>query len=158
VGLKWPNDLVIEGGKTGGILTEIGVTGDRLDYAIVGIGLNVNLEPGQLRGELLVPATSLAHALGRPVERLPLLWAILRAIEVRYRALGMGHSPRDEWAERLVTLGRPVRVSGGGVELEGVAEAVDRDGALLLRTTDGRLETVIAGDVTLRSEGPTAHA
>ena len=89
---------------------------------------------------------------------LPLLWSILQAIEVRYCAMRTGHSPYEEWAERLVTVGRSVRITGSGVELEGVAEGVDRNGALLLRTADGRLATVIDGDVTLRPEGPIAHA
>jgi BirA family biotin operon repressor/biotin-[acetyl-CoA-carboxylase] ligase len=151
VGLKWPNDLVIGGAKLGGILTEIDLDGDRVDHAVVGIGLNVNLDPGQLPEDLLMAATSLSHVLGREVARLPLLRALLQAIEVRYRALEAGQLPQAEWAERLVTLGQWVAVSAMGSCVEGVAEGVDDDGALLVRLGDGRLEKVLAGDVSIRA-------
>jgi BirA family biotin operon repressor/biotin-[acetyl-CoA-carboxylase] ligase len=150
VGLKWPNDVILGGAKAGGMLTEIALDGQRVEYAVVGIGLNVNLDPGQLPRELLMPATSLSHELGRHVERLPLLCGLLQAIETRYLALKAGHSPCAEWAERLVTLGQPVVVSTAVSTIEGVAEGVTGDGALLVRLSDGHLESVMAGDVTLR--------
>ena len=100
--------------------------------------------------KLLMPATSLSHELGRPVPRLPLLLAYLTAVEARYLALEAGSSPVAEWTSRLVTLGRAVRVSGAGQVLEGVAEGVDVDGALLVRNVEGGVQRVVAGDVTLR--------
>lgn len=152
--LKWPNDVVVGGAKAGGILTEFELGGvqpdSQVDWAVVGIGLNVNLDPSQLPGDLLVPATSLSQVLGRQVARLPLLWAFLEALEARYLVLESGHSPHQEWAERLVTLDRPVTVSTSDRVLEGVAEGVDANGALLVRLANGGLETVVAGDVTLR--------
>ena len=151
VGLKWPNDILLGGAKAGGILTEIEVSGSWLEYGVVGIGLNVNLDPRQLPDGLLMPATSLSHALGRPVDRLALLWALLKAVERRYLALQSGHSPHAEWAQRLVTLHQPVIVSAAGLSLEGIATGVDADGALLVRLDDGHLERVVAGDVTLRA-------
>jgi BirA family biotin operon repressor/biotin-[acetyl-CoA-carboxylase] ligase len=154
VGLKWPNDITVGGAKVGGILTEIGLSGDRVDYVIVGMGLNVNLEPDRLPADLLMPASSLSHLLGRRVARLPLLQTLLRAVEARYVAFQAGHSPQSEWAERLITLGQAVVVSGIGDTWEGVAEGVDADGALLVRLADGRLQTVLAGDVTLRPTRP----
>ena len=157
VGLKWPNDVVsipaepLSGGaKLGGILAEIELRGQAVDYAVVGMGLNVNVHPAELPPDLLQPASSLAQLLGAPVPRLPLLQALLRAVERRLLALAAGHSPHEEWAARLVTLGRKVSVSGAGPTFEGVAEGVSPDGALLVRRPDGRLETVLAGDVTLR--------
>jgi BirA family biotin operon repressor/biotin-[acetyl-CoA-carboxylase] ligase len=153
VGLKWPNDIVVGGAKVGGILTEIGISRGQVDYAVVGVGLNVNLDPSQLPGHLLMPATSLSSVLGKPVARLPLLWAFLRAVESRYRALRAGRSPHSQWAERLVTLGERVAVGLAGSLVEGVAEGVDPDGALLVRLASGRLETVVAGDVTLGCRG-----
>jgi BirA family biotin operon repressor/biotin-[acetyl-CoA-carboxylase] ligase len=158
VGLKWPNDIVAGGAKVGGILTEIELAGSRIDYAVVGLGLNVNLDPGLLPAGLLVPATSLAQELGRSVARLPLLLTLLGRIEARYVALQAGHSPQGEWVERLITLGQQVAVSASGSVLEGVAEGVDENGALLVRLDDGRLETVMAGDVTLRVFGKTGPA
>lgn len=148
-GLKWPNDLVVGEAKVGGLLTELELGGDRVLYAVVGIGLNVNLDPARLAGDLQLPVTSLSHVLGRRVPRLPLLQALLRAMERRYLALQAGESPLAEWAARLVTLGRPVTVSGAGMSWAGVAEGVGLEGALLVRLADGRLEQVLAGDVTL---------
>jgi BirA family biotin operon repressor/biotin-[acetyl-CoA-carboxylase] ligase len=150
VGLKWPNDVVMGGQKAGGILTELEMQGNTVAFAVVGIGLNVNLEPRALGEDLLMQATSLSQALGRPVPRLPLLLALLEAAEARYLALCQGHSPHREWAERLVTLGERVTVSGAGPRLDGVAVGVNADGALQLRLDDGQLETVWAGDVSLR--------
>ncbi len=148
--LKWPNDVVVGGAKVGGILTEIEVMGEQLAYGIVGIGLNVGLDPSQLPTDLVVRATSLANEIGRPVPRLPLLWSFLQALEGRYFVLKSGYSPHVEWSEKLSTLGQRVTVSGGSEVLQGVAEGVDSNGALLVRLASGRLETVLAGDVTLR--------
>lgn len=151
VGLKWPNDVVIGGAKAGGILIELELRGSAVDYAVAGIGLNVNLDPARLEDGLLLPATSLSQALGRPVARLPLLLALLEAVEARYLALCRGQPLHEAWAARLTTLGQRVVVSGGGQTLEGLAEGVTAGGALRVRLDDGRLETVLAGDVSLRS-------
>jgi BirA family biotin operon repressor/biotin-[acetyl-CoA-carboxylase] ligase len=157
VGLKWPNDVVVGSAKVAGILTEIGSTGNKVDYVVVGLGLNVNLDPAWLPEGLLGPATSLSRELERPVARLPLLWALLQAMETRYMALRAGHSPHAEWAKRLVTLGQQVTIKMTGAVLEGVAEGVNADGALLVRLDNGCLETIVAGDVMLRSRGRSAH-
>ena len=151
MGLKWPNDLMIGGAKTGGILAEVELSGDLIRYALVGVGVNVNLDPEQLPGPLLTRATSLSHELGRPVARLALLWAFLEAIETRYLTLGDSQPGlQAEWAERLVTLGQRVTISTGGAVWQGFAEGVDGDGALLVRRAGGELERVMAGDVTVR--------
>lgn len=151
--LKWPNDILIGDAKAGGILTEIVMAGDRVECVITGIGLNVNLDPAELPDGLMMEATSLSQALGRSVDRLPLLWALLYQLELRYKELGAGYSPHGEWARRLGTLDRPVTVNSGSVVLEGVAEGVDCDGALLVRLADGQLHTVVAGDVSVRTKG-----
>jgi BirA family biotin operon repressor/biotin-[acetyl-CoA-carboxylase] ligase len=157
-GLKWPNDILVGDAKAGGILTEIGLSGDRVDYAVVGIGLNVNLHPAQLPRDLLMEATSLSHVLGESVPRLPLLRALLQAVETRYLAFRSGHSPHSEWSERLVTLGQAVTVVSGDSVVQGVAEGVDADGGLLVRADDGCLRTILAGDVTLRGQGHASRA
>lgn len=156
-GLKWPNDLLLDGRKLAGILTELGFEPDtagvdRLLWCVVGIGLNVNVD-FSTQPELADVAISLAMALGRPVPRLPLLQRMLEGVERRYEELRAGHSPHCEWAERLVTLGQPVSVTGSGGTRTGVAEGVDETGALLLRETSGTLTRVLAGDVTLRPPG-----
>lgn len=147
--LKWPNDVLIDGRKAGGVLTEFGTTGEHLDFAVIGLGLNVNFDPAAVP-ELPPETTSLMVALGRPVQRLPLLRAILRAADERYLRLLAGESPLQEWAAHLATLGQHVRVSTPtGVE-EGVAEDVDVLGELILRRSDGTRVTIPSGDVSLR--------
>ncbi|MCC7352476.1 MAG: biotin--[acetyl-CoA-carboxylase] ligase [Anaerolineae bacterium] len=149
VALKWPNDVVWKGGKLGGILTELETEGERLFYAVVGVGLNVNLDVATLP-PLISPATSLLAALGHPTDRLGLLLAVLGHWEAHYRRLREGVSPHQAWAARLVTVGQEVQVSQGSRFLEGRATGVDAEGALLLRRADGRVERVWGGDVTVR--------
>ncbi len=153
-GLKWPNDIFIRGKKAGGILTESGTTGGRLDYVVVGMGLNVNLAVSALP-ELRGMATSLSQELGREVSRLELLWKTLEGIETRYDSLRRRGSPHEEWAARLINLGRQVQVTTPQGVLVGWAEGVDADGALILRTPDGQCKRILAGDVTLRGSTPS---
>jgi BirA family biotin operon repressor/biotin-[acetyl-CoA-carboxylase] ligase len=154
VGLKWPNDVFIRGKKAGGILTESGTTGGHLDYVVVGMGLNVNLDISTLP-ELKGMATSLSQELGRKVSRLELLWGILGEIEMRYNSLRRGESPYEDWAARLINLGRQVQVTTPQEVLTGLAEGVDADGALILRTSDGQRKRILVGDVTLRDSAPS---
>ncbi len=147
--VKWPNDIVVSGKKMGGLLTEMAAKGDLLDFIVVGIGLNVNLDVAALP-ELTAPATSVLAELGRPVSRAGLLAAILEGIESRAERLAQGWSPHEEWREHLATLGEWVQVSVPDGMIEGIAEDVDEDGALLVRMRDGRLRHILAGDVTLR--------
>jgi BirA family biotin operon repressor/biotin-[acetyl-CoA-carboxylase] ligase len=165
VSVKWPNDLVVKAQspkpkspisnlksrnwhKLAGVLTETGVIGNRLDFVVVGIGINVNVEPDVLP-TLAPDATSVLAEVGRRVDRGALLGALLDGVERRYEALRAGASPHHEWAARLATLGQPVAVTTSAGVLTGVAESVDEDGALLLRTPDGALRRLLAGDVTL---------
>ncbi len=146
--IKWPNDILLRGNKCAGILAEAGITGDRLDYVVVGIGLNVNFAVID-HPDLPRDVTSIADELGKPTPRAPLVQAILRQIERHYLRLGAGENLRAEWAARLVTLHQPVRAqTTWGVE-EGITENVDDVGALLVRRADGSLARLIEGDVTL---------
>lgn len=150
--VKWPNDVLLRGRKVCGILTELGIEGARLAYAVVGMGINVNVDFSGA-GELARTATSLSQELGREVSRLELLRAILVGIEGRYSRLRAGQSPHAEWMARLATMGQRVIVTTPSEQLSGVAEGVDDDGALLLRDENGALRRILAGDVTLRGPG-----
>jgi BirA family biotin operon repressor/biotin-[acetyl-CoA-carboxylase] ligase len=147
--LKWPNDVLIKGRKVCGILIESGVRRRKVDYAIIGIGINVNLRPVDFP-EISPIATSLSDELGREVPCLDLLRHLLVEVEKLYLALLSGESVYQQWRDRLVTLGRRVQVSWGKTRYEGRAESVARDGSLLLRCSDGSLTKIVAGDVTLR--------
>lgn len=149
VRIKWPNDLQIASNKVGGMLCEAGMSGQHLDYVVVGLGINVNLSPADL-GQLLTPATSLSHELGREVERLPLLVALLESLESAYVRLCSGWLPHEDWRGHLATLGHDVQVGLPGQVIAGLAEDVDADGALLVRMADGSLVDILVGDVTLR--------
>ena len=148
--LKWPNDVLLEGAKVGGILTEVVLREQCVDSVIVGIGLNVNLRPDDVPRPLLVDATSLSQVVGRRVSRWQLLGEVLSSVRKRYLALGRGVSPLAEWAEGLAYIGELVSVCEAGVFFEGIAEAVDADGALRIVQADGRRRRVLAGDVTVR--------
>jgi BirA family biotin operon repressor/biotin-[acetyl-CoA-carboxylase] ligase len=159
VALKWPNDLVVKPQtsdptspawrKLAGILTETGLTNATLAFVIVGIGINVNV-PQDALADLAPNATSILAETGRRVKRSTLLTGLLEVVEARYERLRDGENPREEWSARLATLDRRVQVSTAEGVVEGVAEAVDEDGALLLRTQRGSLRRLLAGDVTLQ--------
>jgi BirA family biotin operon repressor/biotin-[acetyl-CoA-carboxylase] ligase len=147
--IKWPNDVLINNKKVCGILIESEVKGKRVDYAILGIGVNVNIKLSDFP-QIQPLATSLSHELGREVSRLEVLRCLLAEIERLYLALPSGDSVYREWRDNLVTLGKKVQVKSEETRYEGIAESVASDGSLLLRQPDGSLTKVVAGDVTLR--------
>jgi BirA family biotin operon repressor/biotin-[acetyl-CoA-carboxylase] ligase len=149
--LKWPNDVLLEGKKVSGALIESDIQGERVGSAIVGIGLNVNLDTSSL-AEISDTATSLKEMLGREVPRAAILEGLLCEFEEVYQELRHGQPVIKEWQRRLQTLGKEVLVKRGNEVWEGYAESVDKDGNLLLRRPDGTLSTIIAGDVTLKTK------
>ena len=146
--IKWPNDVLVGGRKIAGILIETALAGDELKYALVGMGLNVNLDL-EAEPEIADIATSVRRELGRDASREELLAALLNVFEARYSEALKGDAPFRAWRSRLETLGRRVRATLAGRVEEGVAEDVDAEGNLLIRRDDGSLATVEAGDVTL---------
>jgi len=148
-GLKWPNDVLVGGRKLCGILVESELTGQAVNYVLLGIGVNVNADMSA-HPEIAAIATSAAAEAGRRVSREALAAAILNELEEQYLAAQAGQRVQDEWRARLDTLGRKVRVTCGETVEEGLAEDVDADGSLILRRPDGSRVTIAAGDVTLR--------
>lgn len=148
-GIKWPNDVLINDKKVCGILIENDLQGSRVNYSIIGIGLNVNLSPADFP-EIESIATSLSLELGRDVSRLELTRRLLLEMDSLYQVVLAGGSIYEEWRDNLVTLGRQVRATAIDGIHEGIAESVDRDGSLLLRAADGTLTRIVAGDVTPR--------
>lgn len=151
VTIKWPNDVRMGGRKIGGILIESSLSQEGTgNFSIIGMGVNVNFDPREYP-DISDIATSLQRELGRPVPRLGLLRAIMEEMEELYLAIRQGGSVRDEWASWLDTLGQQVRVAWGEQVYEGYAQGVDEDGSLLLRLPNGSLQTLAAGEVTLRA-------
>jgi len=148
-GVKWPNDILIDGKKVCGILIENEVKGNKVAYALIGIGINVALKASDV-AEISATATSLKDELDRSVLRANIIRRLLTEFERLYLLLPEGESIYEAWRDSLETLGKRVVVKSGGSVLEGIAESADESGALMLRRVDGSLTRVVAGDVTLR--------
>ncbi|HEY94790.1 MAG TPA: biotin--[acetyl-CoA-carboxylase] ligase [Dehalococcoidia bacterium] len=147
--IKWPNDVLINGRKVCGILIESDVRNEKVHYAILGIGINVNAGKNVLSG-VQTPATSIYLETGKEMSRLQIIRGLLKSMDNLYHTISSGGSVFNEWRDRLVTLGKEVRVTSGEEIFEGIAELVDTDGSLLVRSPDGSLNRVLAGDVSLR--------
>lgn len=145
--LKWPNDVLISGRKVAGILTESAVLGDALEYAILGLGMNVSFAPPA--AEVDFPATSLQAEAGRAVDRLKLLRAILASLAAHYPSL-LDDSLFDHWRARLALMGEPVVARTESGDQRGRMEGVDPDGALIFRRDSGETLRLTAGDAHLR--------
>jgi BirA family biotin operon repressor/biotin-[acetyl-CoA-carboxylase] ligase len=147
--LKWPNDLLIGGKKVAGVLVETTQNAEGMLVALVGVGVNVNLETAAYP-EISDIATSLRDVLGFSVAREELLAAFCNHFEALYEAASGGSfEPFEAWKRRLINLGQPVVANGSVGRIEGVAVDVSADGALIIEQPDGRRVTVEAGDVTL---------
>ena len=151
-GIKWPNDILFQGKKLVGILTEMSAEMDAVNYIVIGIGINVNISQEDLPAEVREIATSLSMIAGHPVSRLNLVVNLLSQLEDLYHvAQNQGFGPiLEEWRKQTVTLGQMVNVSGIDRQFSGKALDIDRDGALLVETEAG-IEKVLAGDVSIRS-------
>ncbi|HEX2274899.1 MAG TPA: biotin--[acetyl-CoA-carboxylase] ligase [Acidimicrobiales bacterium] len=149
-GLKWPNDLVVDGAKLGGILTEVVPDADGRPPAVVaGLGLNLSWPIEDAAPDGAIAAAD--QVAGRPVERDHVLDAFLVRLERRYRALGDRGGRAgllDDYRRRCVTIGQEVRVElPGGGSVEGPAVDVGPDGRLAVREQRGKVRLVGAGDV-----------
>jgi BirA family transcriptional regulator, biotin operon repressor / biotin---[acetyl-CoA-carboxylase] ligase len=149
--IKWPNDILVDGKKLAGVLTELSAELDCIKYVILGIGLDVNLNAGDLPGELRKQATSLKLEAGRTFRRADLAAALLRELDKDYAMVCERQFSKltELWESRCSTLGHRVSIRIGDRTVQGLAESLDEDGALLVRGEHGRLERIIGGDVTL---------
>ena len=149
--IKWPNDILVNGRKVAGVLTELNAELDQIKYVILGIGVDVNLGPGDWPADLAKLATSLKIESGRTICRAELAAAILLELDRDYTRICQRQFARicEEWEKQCNTLGRNVSIRIGNRLLQGRAESLDEDGALLLRTEHGHLERIMGGDVTL---------
>lgn len=152
--IKWPNDILLGGKKVCGILTEMSAETEKIKYIVLGIGLNVNFESADFPPELRATATSLKIEAGKSFSRAEIAAGILRALNDTYGAILKGQFEKiaDEWESHCATVGREVEIDTGTRVIHGRAEALDSEGALLVRTQHGRLERIIGGDVTLRKK------
>ena len=146
--LKWPNDIIVEGKKLCGILSESRAAGEKLDHVIIGIGINANFPVSALPEELRKTDTTLCDELGKQVNLDGLLRAILSGLEMRYQRFCGGDTAAiiEEWKMLTSTLGNKVKVATPSGNVVGVAEDVDPDGALVVKTAKGHVH-VVSGDI-----------
>jgi BirA family transcriptional regulator, biotin operon repressor / biotin---[acetyl-CoA-carboxylase] ligase len=150
VGLKWPNDLELGGRKAAGLLAEAHLGGQRLGWVVLGIGVNVTQRREDLPAELADRATSVALALGAPVDRAALLaaWAERFVDGYRHLAAGEPGPVLAAYRRRLVTLGRRVRADRVGAQpVVGTAVDLTATGGLVVQTDAGARVDVLAADV-----------
>ena len=162
--IKWPNDVTVRGKKLAGILTELcGGLGSSQAAAssdgaggpapssitmVLGIGINVNCQQNEFPPEVAAIATSLSLATGKVQNRPAVAAATLRALDQWYRAaLTEFDAVTDEWARLSTTLGKQIVVTMGKRRIEGCAQALDGDGALLVRKDNGQVERMLGGDL-----------
>ncbi len=151
VSIKWPNDLMIADKKAGGILTEVRFEPDKIKVAVIGIGINVNIEKKDFPDEIKNIATSLKEETGQAYARSNIIVLLLKEIEAWYKLLmKKGRGPLlEEWNELSCTIGKRVTVSSSKEVFAGKAEGIDEEGLLMIRLQSGVLKKVTAGDVTI---------
>lgn len=150
-GIKWPNDIQINGKKTGGILIDYKPGHGKADMLIIGMGINVNMTLENLPDDIKPFSTSLMIESGSVVDRKGLLAGLLAELESTYKLLIKGNRQVliNKWAESVSTIGQEISVKINEQIITGTAEAVTGSGGLLIRLPDGREEIINAGDVTI---------
>ena len=150
-GIKWPNDIVANGKKVCGILTEMSVERDFIHHVVIGVGINVGLQ--EFAPELAATATSLQAECGRNVPKAALVANIMKAFEKHYEVF-RGKADLSgligSYNEMLVNRDREVRVLDPKGEYNGIARGINEVGELLVELPDGRVEKVYAGEVSVR--------
>lgn len=150
-GIKWPNDAVLNKKKLCGILTEMSVQIDAINYVVIGVGINANQTA--FASEISQIATSLKNELGHDINRAELIAECMKTFEKNYQ-LFVEHQDlsalKDAYEAVLVNRNQPVRVLDPKAPFEGIAEGITAQGDLLVRKADGTLEQVRSGEVSVR--------
>jgi BirA family biotin operon repressor/biotin-[acetyl-CoA-carboxylase] ligase len=148
--IKWPNDLQVNGKKVCGVLAKSGTTQTGGKYVVIGIGINVI---GNLSSypDIKDIAVSLEAVLGRSIPREKVICSLLEHFEKRYSSLETNGLLWQEFENNLNTIGKRVAIKSGDNCFEGVAEAINAEGNLLLRQDNDKLIAISAGDVTINA-------
>ena len=150
VSIKWPNDVVVSHKKICGILTEMGVRDGKIDYAVIGVGINVNIK--EFPEEMVDKATSLYLESGKEFDRSQIPGLVMEAFEKYYEKFAATwdlSGLKEEYESILANYNQPVRVLAK-VPYEGVARGITDGGELLVEKTDGTIVAVSAGEVSVR--------
>ncbi len=151
--IKWPNDIMMDGKKVAGVLSEINPDGDFCGFIVIGIGVNINLTRRDARnfmGGFADRVTSMSDILGREVDRGEFTAALIENL-FKQHADFVSKGPNwtvARWAVEWGNLNRNLRINDNGREIEGIARKVDSGGFLYLETPDGSLKKIVAGDAS----------
>lgn len=151
-GLKWPNDILFDGRKAGGMLTEARIDADQIRDLVFGLGLNVNGPAGGWPSDLAHRATSLAEQAQAPLDINRFTAALIGRVLLAYEQFADGEHAKtfaDLWQRYDVLRGKPIALLQGTRRIAGTAQGIDDEGSLLIRSAHGRLQRFHAGDVTL---------
>ncbi|MBN2041699.1 MAG: biotin--[acetyl-CoA-carboxylase] ligase [Spirochaetes bacterium] len=149
--IKWPNDIYCNNKKMSGVLTELNLHHNKIDYAVIGIGLNVNSDLSAVPG-IKDTATSIFMERGQKFSRTSLLCSILEILEEEYLQLKQNkfENIRKQWEDNSLVIGKQVIVSSGDYSEFGIAESIAEDGSLVLLNEENKRKNIHAGDVSLR--------
>ena len=151
-GIKWPNDLVVNGKKVCGILTEMSCELNMVNYVVMGIGINVNLDKKHIPEDLQEKATSLKEATNKEINRKILLANLLNHFEVLYKGFKEGDisATLEICRKNSVLLGEEVRIIKGKQTRIGKALDINSEGELVVQFEDNLVENIFSGEVSLR--------
>lgn len=157
VGLKWPNDLIVDGGKVGGILVELSQLPDRACHVVAGIGINVKVPQAYLAAvsDFDGGARDIAsQAKEWSIDRAKLAAALIERIVTLFAGFAAsGFEPyRAEWLEAHVLEAKPIRLLSGSETTFGTVRGIGADGSLIVENENGERQSVITGDVTIRAQ------
>jgi len=146
--IKWPNDILINGKKVCGILTEIGAEVDIIDYLVVGIGIDANVDTGTFPEEFRDNSTSLEKEMGHKINRVEFVQKLLEEFDALYTEFQKDEFPHilEEWRNMSATIGQWVKITAQARTIYGEAIGVDNEGALIVETAEGHLEKIVAGN------------
>lgn len=156
-GIKWPNDIILDGKKVCGILAEMSSEMDRINYLVIGIGINVNHDKADFPDNISATAISLkeykkSSSAGGALARGEIIKKVLFELEKQYLNIEAGKIEEviDEWKKRSVTLGKKVKVNINNIELTGMAAGITEDGKLLFKMENGDEYEILSGEVSVR--------
>jgi BirA family transcriptional regulator, biotin operon repressor / biotin---[acetyl-CoA-carboxylase] ligase len=151
--IKWPNDIVANGKKLCGILTEMSAEADEIKHVILGIGINANLEYEDFGTEIASIATSIRLEKGSAVSRKAIVASVLNELEEVYEVFSREGSIEpllEEYKNKSAVLGKEIRVISKKEEIIGLAIDISEEGHLVIKLGDGTIKEIMSGEVSVR--------
>lgn len=149
--VKWPNDILLNSKKVAGILTEMNSEMDKINFIVLGMGININMTKDMLPKELRHIATSLKEETGRDISRIDFISTLFLNIEKWYKTfLKDGFTTvHQAWKGYFNMAGKMVKIREMDREIEGIALTIDEDGLLVVREKSGKIVKIVSGDIVI---------